>query len=44
MKNLSLRIPDDLYLKLKAMAEADERSLHSMLVLLLKRALQSTPR
>jgi predicted HicB family RNase H-like nuclease len=39
MKHVHLRLPDDLHEKAKAAAEADDRSLNSWLVSLVRRAL-----
>ena len=39
MKQLNLRLPDDLHTALAAAAEADHRSLNSMIVVLIERGL-----
>lgn len=38
MKNLNLRVPDELHARLKALAESDHRSLNAEIVHLLDRA------
>jgi hypothetical protein len=38
MKQLNVRLPDDLHVALKALADTDHRSLNSEVVVLLERA------
>ena len=38
MKQLNLRLPDDVHAKLAAMAEAERRSLNSMVIMLIEGA------
>jgi predicted HicB family RNase H-like nuclease len=38
MKQLNLRLPDDVHAKLAAMAASDRRSLNSMAILLIEKA------
>ncbi|MCX4697258.1 toxin-antitoxin system HicB family antitoxin [Streptomyces sp. NBC_01352] len=44
MTKLNLRLPDDLYTKAKALAAADDRSLNSWLVSLVRRAVEDGER
>ncbi|MGW0832003.1 toxin-antitoxin system HicB family antitoxin [Streptomyces prunicolor] len=44
MIKLNLRLPDDLYVKAKALAAADDRSLNSWLVSLVRHAVQDSER
>jgi len=41
MVNYSLRLPDELHAKIKAAAERDRRSIHSEILWLLERSLNS---
>jgi predicted HicB family RNase H-like nuclease len=38
MKHVNLRLPEDVHAKLAAMAEADRRSLNSMIIVLIEEA------
>ena len=38
MKQINVRLPDDVHAKLTAMAEAERRSLNSMIIVLVERA------
>jgi hypothetical protein len=40
MVNFTFRIPDDLYAKLKALAESDDRSVNAELLHLVRRAVE----
>ncbi|MDQ1026563.1 putative HicB family RNase H-like nuclease [Streptomyces umbrinus] len=44
MIKLNLRLPDDLYARTKALAAADDRSLNSWLVSLVRRAVEEGER
>ncbi|MFF9803195.1 toxin-antitoxin system HicB family antitoxin [Streptomyces rochei] len=44
MIKLNLRLPDDLYAKAKGLAAADDRSLNSWLVSLVRRAVEESER
>jgi hypothetical protein len=41
MKQLNLRLPDDLHAALSAAAEADRRSLNSMVIVMIEEALKA---
>ena len=38
MKQINLRLPDDVYAELAALAESDRRSLNSMVIVLIEEA------
>lgn len=38
MKSINVRLPDDVHAKLAALAEAERRSLNSMMIVLIERA------
>jgi predicted HicB family RNase H-like nuclease len=44
MKHVNLRLPDELHEKVKAVAEQNRRSLNSMLIVLIERALDQQDR
>ncbi len=44
MVNFSFRIPDDLYAKLKALAESEDRSINAELLHLVRRAVEESER
>jgi hypothetical protein len=44
MKHVNLRLPDDLHAALSAAAEADRRSLNSMIIVLIERGLPPVDR
>jgi predicted HicB family RNase H-like nuclease len=43
MKHVSLRLPDDTHARLSAAAEADHRSINTMIVVLIERGLNEQP-
>jgi hypothetical protein len=44
VRNVGLRLPDDLYDRLRALAEAERRSLNSEAIVLLERAIAAAER
>jgi hypothetical protein len=44
MKQLNVRLPDELHAALKTIADAERRSLNAEIVILLERAVEQAPR
>ena len=40
MKNMTLRLPDDLYIRARRLAETERRSLHAQLLKLIEKGLE----